>query len=90
MLSENEMHRIALQGLVDIKGKDYVLKNKNNLYPCWSVNGDIAQISILLSDGKDDSVIDGKGNIEIDETEKAKEEYRFEINLNTGVCKHVQ
>lgn len=84
------MHKAALQKLVDIKGKDYVLKNKNNLYPCWSINGDVAQISILLSDGIDDSIFDNEGNIVIDETKKAKEEFKFEVNLNSGECKYIQ
>ena len=90
MLSEMEMHRIALQKLLDIKGKDYVLENKDNLYPCWSVNEEIAQLSILLTDIEDDSIFDNAGNIVIDETKKAKEEFKFEINLNTGECKYIQ
>ncbi|MBQ9096857.1 MAG: hypothetical protein IJY55_00490 [Clostridia bacterium] len=90
MLSEIEMHKAALRKLIDIKGKDYVLKNKNNLYPCWSVNGTVAQISISLSDGNDDSIFDSEGNIVIDETKKAKEEFKFEVNLKTGECKYIE
>ena len=73
MLNEKEMHKAALRKLIDIKGKDYVLRNKNDLYACWNIDGDVAALSILLSHGNDDSIFDSEGNIVIDETKKAKE-----------------
>ncbi len=90
VLSERELHAITLRKLADIKGKEYVLKNKNNLYPCWNINESTAHISILLSDEADGTIFDNKGNIVIDESKKAKEEYKFVVNTNTGECKYIQ
>ena len=85
MLNDKDIQIKAFEKLVDIKGKQYVLENKEYLYPCWGVRDTTAYISILFDD-TDDDLFDNEGNLHVDETIKAKERFDFEVNLITGEC----
>ena len=90
MFSLDEAKKIAYNKLLEIKGRQYLIDNKEKFYSCWECLGEICEISILLSDGPDDSIFDRERNIVVDETKKTKEKYKFEVNLNNGNCKYIQ
>ncbi len=89
MLNEKEFHTKALEKLVEIKGKDYVLENKEYLYPCWHVYDTTAYVSILFDDTNTGDLFDSEGNLHVDETIKPKERFDFEVDLTTGECIYV-
>ena len=90
MLTYEEAKKIAYTRLLEIKGQQYLIDNKENFYTCWGNSGEVCEISILLSDGNDDSIFDNEGNIVVDETKKPEAVFNFEVNLNTGECKYIQ
>ena len=90
MLNHDDAKKIAFEKLMQIKGKQYLVDNKEKLYTCWdNSTKDMCNISILVDDTDMDDLFDNEGNLHVDETIKPKERFDFEVNLITGECKYV-
>lgn len=89
MLTHEEVKKIAYTKLLEMKGRQYLLDNREKFYTSCGNKGEICDMAILLSNIDTDSLFDADGNIVVDETKKADEEFKFEINIRTGECKYI-